>query len=116
MLRILKEAGATFLARHTVLQGHEPVDSLKQAIQNPGFSLVQLIYPCVTHYGVQALGTRDLATIYDWFRERTADDLTADENTHFTTGIVHDAVGSRVEFAAGLREFVATVQKGGGNG
>ena len=116
VLRILKESGATFLARHTVLQGHEPVESLKKAIQNRGFSLVQLIYPCVTHYGVQALGTRDLAKIYDWFRERTADDLSADANTHFTTGITHDASGSRVEFAAGLRQFVASVQKGVGNG
>jgi len=73
VLRIIKEAGATFLARHTVLQGDEPVASLKQAILNPGFSLVQLIYPCVTHYGAQALETRDLATIYDWFRERTVE-------------------------------------------
>lgn len=116
VLRILKEAGATYLARHTVLQGHEPVESLKQAISNRGFSLVQLIYPCVTHYGVQALGTRDLATIYDWFRERTADDFTADSNTHFTTGVVHDAVGSRPEFSARLHEFVANVQKGGEHG
>jgi 2-oxoglutarate ferredoxin oxidoreductase subunit beta len=116
VLRLLKEAGATFLARHTVLQGHEPVESLKQAISNPGFSLVQLIYPCVTHYGAQALGTRNLAAIYDWFRERTAEGFDKDSNTHFTTGIVHDATGSRPEFSARLRDFVASVQKRGING
>jgi 2-oxoglutarate ferredoxin oxidoreductase subunit beta len=113
VLRILKEAGATFLARHTVLQGHEPVESLKAAILNPGFSLVQLIYPCVTHYGVQALKTRDLGKIYNWFRDRTSDNLDADANTHFTTGVLYDASGSRPEFAASMREFVSSVQKGG---
>lgn len=112
VLRLLKEAGATFLARHTVLQGDAPVDSLKKAIQNPGFSLVQLIYPCVTHYGVQALGTRDLAKIYDWFRQRTVDSLDGDANNSFTTGILHDASGSRPEFSASMRQFVAGVQKG----
>ncbi len=116
VLRILKEAGATFLARHTVLQGHEPVESLKKAIGNRGFSLVQLIYPCVTHFGVQALETRNIATVYDWFRERTSDDLAADSNTHFTTGIVHDAAGSRPEFSVAVRDFVASVQKGGSRG
>lgn len=112
VLRIIKEAGAAFLARHTALQGHEVVESLKKAIQNPGFSLVQLIYPCVTHFGAQALGTRNLAKIYDWFRSRTIDAVDRDAANGFTTGIFHDATGSRPEFAAGLREFVAHVQKG----
>jgi 2-oxoglutarate ferredoxin oxidoreductase subunit beta len=112
VLRILREAGATFLARHTVLQGREPVESLKKAIRNRGFSLVQLVYPCVTHYGAQALGTRDLAEIYDWFRNRTAGAIGEGANDGFTTGILHDAGGSRSEFSASLREFVAAVQRG----
>jgi 2-oxoglutarate/2-oxoacid ferredoxin oxidoreductase subunit beta len=112
VLRILKEAGATFLARHTVLQGHDPVESLKKAIRNPGFSLVQLVYPCVTHFGAQALGTRDLAKIYDWFRNRTVDDIHADAAQSFTTGIFHDAPASRPEFSASMRDFVESVQKG----
>jgi 2-oxoglutarate ferredoxin oxidoreductase subunit beta len=116
VLRIIKEAGATFLARHTVLQGHEPVESLKQAILNPGFSLVQLIYPCVTHYGAQALETRDLATIYDWFRNRTVEGIDSENTEHFTTGILHNAPGSRPEFSASMRDFVAHVQKGGSHG
>ena len=116
VLRILKEAGATFLARHTVLQGQEPVQSLVRAINNPGFSLVQLIYPCVTHYGAQALGTRDLGKIYDWFRQRTVDTIDGEAGDSFTTGVFHDASGGRPEFAASMREFVAGVQKGGANG
>ena len=116
VLRILKEAGATFLARHTALQGDAPLESLARALRNPGFSLVQLIYPCVTHYGAQALGTRDLGEIYDWFRRRTVDSTEGDASDSFTTGVFHDASGSRPEFAASMREFVAGVQKGGVHG
>lgn len=92
------------------------MESLARAIRNPGFSLVQLIYPCVTHYGAQALGTRDLGKIYDWFRRRTVDAIDGDASESFTTGVFHDVSGSRPEFAAGMREFVAKVQKGGANG
>ncbi len=112
VLGILKEAGATFLARHTILQGEAPVASIRRAIENPGFSLVQLIYPCVTHYGAQALKTRDNARIYDWFRQRTVE--STDNAIHpgqLTTGIFHDNSGGRPEFAAQMRSFVAKVQK-----
>jgi 2-oxoglutarate/2-oxoacid ferredoxin oxidoreductase subunit beta len=112
VLGILKEAGATFLARHTVLQAEDAVQSLKQGIENRGFSLIQLIYPCVTHYGVQALGTRDLGKVYDWFRDQTSANLRGEPGRRFGTGIFHDAAGSRPEFTAQLRRFVERVQNG----
>jgi len=112
VLNILKESGATFLARHTILQGEAVVQSIRRAIDNPGFSLVQLIYPCVTHYGAQALATRDLGAIYDWFRQRTVEATdSARHPDRFTTGIFHDHCGGRVEFAARMRAFIAKVQK-----
>jgi len=114
VMRILKEAGATFLARHTVLEGDAPVESLKKAIDHRGFSLVQLIYPCVTHFGAQALGTREIPKIYDWFRNRTTQSTDpADAADHFTTGVFVDAAGSRPEYAASMRAFVAGVREGG---
>ena len=115
VLRILKEAGAGFLARHTVLQEAEPVESLKKAITYRGFSLVQLIYPCVSHYGAVSLQTRDPGKIYQWFRERTVAAQGAD-GTGFTTGEIHDSRGCRPEFSAAMREFVAGVQQGVAHG
>ncbi|MBJ6724367.1 thiamine pyrophosphate-dependent enzyme [Geomesophilobacter sediminis] len=112
VLRLVREAGATFVARHTVLQGEAAVTSLKRAIENRGFSLVQLVYPCVTHFGVQALGTRDLGRIYDWFRDQTAEGVAAGGDKRFATGVVHDGVGKRPEFTEALRGFVARVQNG----
>ena len=58
ILQILKDAGATYLARHTSFEGHSAVESMKQAVENKGFSLVHVIYPCVTNFGGRALGTR----------------------------------------------------------
>lgn len=71
VLNILKDAGATFLARHTSLQGQEAVESIKKAILNKGFSLVHVIYPCVTNFSDRALGTRKPIAMYNWIKERT---------------------------------------------
>jgi 2-oxoglutarate ferredoxin oxidoreductase subunit beta len=110
-LRIVTEAGATFVARHTVFQGDSAVASLTRAMQNRGFSLVQLIYPCVSHFGAQALGLRRVAEIYDWFRQHTDAASPADGETNFATGVLHDAANSRVEFSQWMRDHTRRVQE-----
>ena len=101
ILNVIKEAGATFIARHTVLQGDAVVSSLEKAIQNPGFSLVQIVYPCVSHFGVQALGTRNIPQVYTWF-----------ESYPLATGILWDSIGSRPEFSDAFRQQNKKVIKG----
>ncbi|MDR1050952.1 MAG: 2-oxoglutarate ferredoxin oxidoreductase subunit beta [Deltaproteobacteria bacterium] len=68
VLEILKAAGATYLARHLSLDGASSVESLVMALENPGFSLVHFIYPCVTHFGAVTLGERDKGKILGSFR------------------------------------------------
>jgi 2-oxoglutarate ferredoxin oxidoreductase subunit beta len=111
ILRILKEAGATFLARHSVTEKRAPIESIKGALRNRGFSLVQLVYPCITHFGAQALQTRDLKKIYQWFEERTVAPADQGSGTGFTCGVLHDASNARPEFSASLREHVDSVQR-----
>ncbi|TLU82526.1 MAG: 2-oxoglutarate ferredoxin oxidoreductase subunit beta [Chlorobium sp.] len=93
VLKIVKEAGATFIARHTVLRGEGAVSSIAQALQNPGFSLVQIVYPCVSHFGVQTLGTRAVPEVYKWF-----------ESYPLSTGILWNSIGSRPEFSEAFRQ------------
>jgi len=114
VLNILKEAGATFLARHTSLQGQEVVESMKKAINNKGFSLVHTIYPCVTNFSDRALGTRKPIAMYNWIKERTysLNDKVPEGQMSFRTGIYWDASNTRPEFAAKLRDFTADVQRG----
>ncbi|MHB8918243.1 MAG: thiamine pyrophosphate-dependent enzyme [Desulfocucumaceae bacterium] len=113
VLNILKEAGATFLARHTSLQGQEVVESMKKAISNKGFSLVHTIYPCVTNFSDRALGTRKPMAMFNWIKERTfsINEKVPEGQMTFRTGIYWDASNTRVEFAENLKSFTAEVQR-----
>jgi len=44
-------AGATFVARSTVYHAKQATDFLKQAILHDGFSVVEILSQCPTHYG-----------------------------------------------------------------
>lgn len=113
VLNILREAGATFLARHTSLQGQEAVESIKKAILNRGFSLIHMPYPCVTNFADRALGTRKPLVIYKWFEEHTCGLMDkGPDDFAFRTGIYFDASNSRPEFSEYVRNFVAEVQRG----
>ena len=112
VLAILREAGATFLARHTSLDGQEAVESIKKAIQNRGFSLVHMPYPCVTNFASRALGTRKPVDVYRWFKEHTTPNGAGKPgDMAFKTGIFFDASNSRVEYSELVRSNVEAVQR-----
>jgi 2-oxoglutarate ferredoxin oxidoreductase subunit beta len=111
ILDILKAAGATFLARHLSLDGAAAVGSLVRGLANPGFSLVHVIYPCVTHFGAASLGERDPVKVLDWFRG-----LFKRGALPYRSGVWHDAAGSRPEFAARLRSWTESVAGGSAPG
>ncbi|MDK2895260.1 MAG: 2-oxoglutarate/2-oxoacid ferredoxin oxidoreductase subunit beta [Moorella sp. (in: firmicutes)] len=112
VLNILREAGATFLARYTSLQGQEAVEAIKKAIMNNGFSLVHMPYPCVTNFAERALGTRKPVEIYKWFEEHTCSlHEKGPEDFAFRTGIYYDASNSRPEFSNYMRTWVAEIQR-----
>jgi 2-oxoglutarate ferredoxin oxidoreductase subunit beta len=112
ILAILKEAGATFLARHTSLDGEEAVESIKKAIMNNGFSLVHVLFPCTTNFSERALGTRKPVDVYRWFKEHTRSlREEGSEEPCFRTGVYHDASNSRPEFSQLMRTWVEEVQR-----
>jgi 2-oxoglutarate ferredoxin oxidoreductase subunit beta len=110
ILAMLRDAGATFLARHSSLEGQSAVDSLKKAIANPGFSLVHIICPCVTHFGSVALKTRDREKIFRWFETLFHPDAEQAGGLRLRSGVYCDAAGSRPEFSAHLRDWTRAVQ------
>lgn len=110
ILDILKSAGAGFLARHTSVEGHNAVESIKQAICYKGFSLVHIIYPCVTNFFGKVLGSRKPVDAYRWLKERTNPQQDIQGIT-FTTGIYHQSTSERQEFSEQLRGFTERVQK-----
>jgi len=51
VVQLAVAAGATFVARSTAFHAKESTDFLKKAIQHKGFSVVEIISQCPTHYG-----------------------------------------------------------------
>ena len=113
VMHILKGAGATFLARHVAMDGVRAVESIKKAIENPGFSLVHMPYPCPTNFGARELGSRVPVNALRYIMERTAPMGQENENTVWATGIWHDASGSRPEFAEHIWASVNKIRKTG---
>lgn len=114
ILKILKDAGATFLARHTSFEGKSAVESIKKGIENKGFSLIHVLYPCVTNFGGRALGSRKPEDSYKWFQEITlkpGEEVQAGK-IGFHTGVYYDGTDSRVEFATNIREFTDRIKGG----
>ena len=111
VLKILKEAGATFLARHVSMDGAALVETLKKAVQNNGFSLVHTVFPCTTNFAKNALGSRNAVNIFNWIKDRAAPLGEETEDTIWRTGVYHDASNSRPEFSQALKEQTANIQR-----
>ncbi len=114
VMYILRGAGATFLARHVAMDGARAVESVKRAIENPGFSLVHMPYPCPTNFGSRELGSRTPVNIYRYIMERAAPLGQENEKTIWATGVWHDASGSRPEFSELVWASVEKIRRTGG--
>ena len=113
VMHILKGAGATFLARHVCMDGPRAVATVKKAIENPGFSLVHMPYPCPTNFASRHLASRNAVNIFRWMLERSAPLGEETDDTVWATGIYHDAVGSRPEFSAHVWQTVNKIRRTG---
>ncbi len=51
IVEVSKAAGATFVARSTTYHVKEATEMLKKAISHKGFSVVEILSQCPTHYG-----------------------------------------------------------------
>lgn len=113
VMDIMKASGATFLARHIAQDGRRAVESIKKAIENPGFSLVHMPYPCPTNFGSRELGSRVPKNILKYITERAAPMGEENEKTVWSTGIWLDESGSRPEFADHIWASVEKIRKTG---
>jgi len=68
--RLVKSAGAAYVARYTVAHFPQLVNAIKKAITTPGFSFVQAISTCPTHYGRRNI-TSDPYEFIDFLRKNS---------------------------------------------
>lgn len=89
---LVKAAGAPFVARGTVFDVVQLDGLIKQAIEHKGFSLVEVIDPCPTHFG-RSNKMPKAGDMMKWIKERTvakakADTMSAEElYGKFVTGV-----------------------------
>ena len=113
VLEILKGAGATFLARHVAMDGAWAVESVKKAIQNKGFSLVHMPYPCPTNFGSRELGSRNAVNIYKWIESHATRLGEEKADTFWACGVWLDKTNSRPEFHEFVHETVEKIRRTG---
>lgn len=113
VLNVIRAAGATFLARHVSMDGRVLVDTCKKALLNNGFSLVHCVFPCITNFGKNALGSRNAVNMFNWIKNHAAPLGEQEDNPEifWRTGIYHDASNSRTEFSQSVREQTAEIQR-----
>lgn len=70
LCRLVESAGATYVARSTVYNIIELQDLITEAINKKGFSFVEAISPCPTHYGKQN-GKRTGVEMLKWIKEES---------------------------------------------
>ncbi|HEB83588.1 MAG TPA: 2-oxoacid:ferredoxin oxidoreductase subunit beta [Bacteroidetes bacterium] len=51
LCRLVEGAGAGFIGRHTVFQIHPLIKLISRALLHEGFSFIEAVSPCPTHYG-----------------------------------------------------------------
>jgi 2-oxoglutarate ferredoxin oxidoreductase subunit beta len=68
LCRLVRGAGGTYVARYSVTQPVALIRSIKKAIQHVGFSFIDVLSPCPTHYGRRNLMSRPEEMIQDLIR------------------------------------------------
>jgi 2-oxoglutarate ferredoxin oxidoreductase subunit beta len=68
--RLVEAAGATFVARSTVFHARVLEKLIAQAIEKKGFSVVEVMSPCITHYG-KMTGMASPVAMMEWQRDNT---------------------------------------------
>ncbi len=93
--RLAEAAGAVFVARSTVYHARALEKIIARAIEKKGFSVVEVISPCITHYG-KFIGLRSAVEMMKWQRDNAipvekARDMAATElEGKVVTGVLVD--------------------------
>jgi len=112
LANLVKEAGATYVARWTTFHARQVINSIKKGIQNKGFSMIEIISQCPTQYGRRnKLG--DANEMMEWLRDNSVTKAKAEKMSHeelkgkFIVGELHSATGP--EFSEYMRGIAGEI-------
>jgi len=107
---LMKEAGATYIARWTTVHARQVINAIKKGVQNKGFSFIEVLAQCPTQYGRRnKLG--DAVGMMEWLKANSiprekAEKMPPDElKGKFIIGELY--TDTRPEFSASMRAVAA---------
>ena len=107
---LMKEAGATYIARWTTVHARQVINAIKKGIQNKGFSFIEILAQCPTQYGRRnKLG--DAVQMMEWLKANSvlkekAEKMSPEElQGKFILGELYSA--ARPEFSEYMRAVAA---------
>ncbi|MBI5001412.1 MAG: 2-oxoacid:ferredoxin oxidoreductase subunit beta [Euryarchaeota archaeon] len=100
---LAKALGAAYVARWPIFHPYQPIKSIKEGIQNKGFSLIELLSPCPTAYGRRnKLGEID--SLWKWYEDNTI--LIEDYEKAMDYGTEEEKEAVRGKFQVGVFQNV----------
>ena len=69
--KLAEAAGATHVERWTTSRPVQCVAAIKRALSHKGFSLIEIVSQCPTHFGRYALGSGDPQKLVQWIKDYT---------------------------------------------
>ena len=86
MCALAATAGATYVARTLTSNPAQMTSYLKNALAHKGFSVVEILSQCPTHFGRYALGTGSPKALVDWIKERSIPAAAAEKKPEEAVG------------------------------
>lgn len=80
--KLAQAAGATHVERWTTSHPMQCVAAMKRALSHKGFSLIEIVSQCPTHYGRYALGSGDPQKLVQWIKDYTYTEAETTKMTH----------------------------------
>ncbi len=82
--KLAEAAGATYVSRWTANKPIQATKAIKDALSHKGFSLLEIVSQCPTHFGRYALKTGNPTKVVEWIEENSitlpkAENLTEEE-------------------------------------
>jgi len=74
-------AGATYVSRWVTDRPNQVIQGIKDAMKHKGFSLIEIISQCPTHFGRYALDSGNPKVLMDWIKDLTVTKVIADKMT-----------------------------------
>jgi 2-oxoglutarate ferredoxin oxidoreductase subunit beta len=71
LCKLAVTSGATFVARWTTHKSKRAIKSIQKALLHEGFSFVEIVCQCPTHFGHRALSTADAVECLEWIKENS---------------------------------------------